>query len=189
LLQDANFLNVYEIIFELPVLGSEAYLENVVPSLCRGVALLPLPCKVSQLDGETYLENVVPAFCHGVALLPLPCKVSQLDSATYLENVVPSLCRGVAPQGDDSSPPPLCGLIFFEGDRCLCLTLKFVERLKCYSAKPNEFCIIFGIYYFISCLISIVILSLCIFLFLLSFLVRYRVKTMQEKEKMCQTVA
>jgi hypothetical protein len=93
------------------------------------------------------------------------------------------------PQGDDSSPPPLCGLIFFEGDRCLCLTLKFVERLKCYSAKPNESCIIFGIYYFISCLISIVILSLCIFLFLLSFLVRYRVKTMQEKEKMCQTVA
>jgi hypothetical protein len=92
-------------------------------------------------------------------------------------------------QGDDSSPPPLCGLIFFEGDRCLCLTLKFVERLKCYSAKPNESCIIFGIYYFISCLISIVILSLCIFLFLLSFLVRYRVKTMQEKEKMCQTVA
>jgi hypothetical protein len=95
----------------------------------------------------------------------------------------------VQPQGDDSSPPPLCGLIFFEGDRCLCLTLKFVERLKCYSAKPNESCIIFGIYYFISCLISIVILSLCIFLFLLSFLVRYRVKTMQEKEKMCQTVA
>ena len=99
-----------------------------------------------------------------------------------------SLYRSI-PQGDDSSPPPLCGLIFFEGDRCLCLTLKFVERLKCYSAKPNESCIIFGIYYFISCLISIVILSLCIFLFLLSFLVRYRVKTMQEKEKMCQTVA
>ncbi len=41
---------------------------------------------------------------------------------------------GDGPQGDDSSPPPLCGLIFFEGDRCLCLTLKFVERLKCYSA-------------------------------------------------------
>ncbi len=97
--------------------------------------------------------------------------------------------RAVWAQGDDSSPPPLCGLIFFEGDRCLCLTLKFLERLKCYSAKPNESCIIFGIYYFISCLISIVILSLCIFLFLLSFLVRYRVKTMQEKEKMCQTVA
>jgi hypothetical protein len=27
------------------------------------------------------------------------------------------------PQGDDSRPPPLGGLIFFEGDRCLCLTL------------------------------------------------------------------
>jgi hypothetical protein len=97
--------------------------------------------------------------------------------------------NGFLSQGDDSSPPPLCGLIFFEGDRCLCLTLNFVERLKCYSAKPNESCIIFGIYNFISCLISIVILSLCIFLYLLSFLVRYRVKTMQEKEKMCQTVA
>ncbi len=80
-------------------------------------------------------------------------------------------------------PPSPLRADFFEGDRCLCLTLKFVERLKCYSAKPNESCIIFGIYYFISCLISIVILSLCIFLFLLSFLVRYRVKTMQEKEK------
>ncbi len=58
--------------------------------------------------------------------------------------------------------------------------------------KSNEFCIIFDIYYFISCLISIVILSLCIYLFLLSFLVRYRVKTMQEREereKMCQNVA
>ncbi len=86
-------------------------------------------------------------------------------------------------QGDDSSPPPLCGLIFFEGDRCLCLTLKFVERLKCYSAKPNESCINFDIYYFISCLISIVILSLCNFLFLLSFLVRYRVKTMHGEGK------
>jgi hypothetical protein len=82
LLQDANFLNVYEIIFELPVLGSEAYLENVVPALCRGVALLPLPCKVSQLDSATYLENVVPALFRGEALLPLPCKLSQLDSAT-----------------------------------------------------------------------------------------------------------
>ena len=107
----------------------------------------------------------------------------------HLAAVVSSLIYEWAAQGDDSSPPPLCGLIFFEGDRCLCLTLKFVERLKCYSAKPNESCIIFGIYYFISCLISIVILSLCIFLFLLSFLVRYRVKTMHEKEKMCQTVA
>jgi len=42
-----NFLNVYEIVFELPVLGSEAYLENVVPVLCRGVALLPLPLQVN----------------------------------------------------------------------------------------------------------------------------------------------
>ncbi len=78
-----------------------------------------------------------------------------------------ALAASPQPQGDDSSPPPLCGLIFFEGDRCLCLTLKFVERLKCYSAKPNESCIIFGIYYFISCLISIVILSLCIFFILI----------------------
>ena len=45
-LQDVNFLNVYEIVFELPVLGSEAYLENVVPVLCRGVALLPLSFQV-----------------------------------------------------------------------------------------------------------------------------------------------
>lgn len=45
--KDGNFLNVYEIVFELPVLGSEAYLENVVPVLCRGVALLPLPTQVA----------------------------------------------------------------------------------------------------------------------------------------------
>jgi hypothetical protein len=32
------------------------------------------------------------------------------------------------PQGDDSSPPLLCGLIFFEGDRCLCVSLKFVVK-------------------------------------------------------------
>ncbi len=66
-------------------LESEAYLENVVPALFRGVALLPLPGKVSQLDSATYLENVVLTLCRGVTLLPLPCKVSQLDSATYLE--------------------------------------------------------------------------------------------------------
>lgn len=45
--KDVNFLNVYEIVFELPVLGSEAYLENVVPVLCRGVALLPLSFQVA----------------------------------------------------------------------------------------------------------------------------------------------
>lgn len=44
--KDVNFLNVYEVVFELPVLGSEAYLENVVPVLCRGVALLPLNSQV-----------------------------------------------------------------------------------------------------------------------------------------------
>ncbi len=32
------------------------------------------------------------------------------------------------PHGDDSSPPPLCGLIFFEGDRCLCLTPKVCRK-------------------------------------------------------------
>jgi len=41
-----NFLNVYEIVFELPVLGSEAYLENLVPLLCRGVARLPVQTQV-----------------------------------------------------------------------------------------------------------------------------------------------
>ncbi len=33
-----------------------------------------------------------------------------------------------ANQGDDSSPPPLSPLIFFEGDRCLCLTRKFAVK-------------------------------------------------------------
>jgi len=39
--QEFSFVNMYCIVFELPVLGCEAYLENVVPVLCRGVALLP----------------------------------------------------------------------------------------------------------------------------------------------------
>jgi len=39
--KDVNFLNLYEIVLELPVLGCEAYLENVVPLVCRGIALLP----------------------------------------------------------------------------------------------------------------------------------------------------
>jgi hypothetical protein len=34
----------------------------------------------------------------------------------------------LGPQGDDSSPPPLSPLIFFEGDRCLCLTRKFAVK-------------------------------------------------------------
>merc|ERR1719278_654685 len=40
--KDINFLNLYEIVLELPVIGYEAYLENVVPLVCRGVALLPV---------------------------------------------------------------------------------------------------------------------------------------------------
>ena len=40
--KDVNFLNLYEIVLELPVIGYEAYLENVVPLVCRGVALLPV---------------------------------------------------------------------------------------------------------------------------------------------------
>jgi len=40
--KDVNFLNLYEIVLELPVLGCEAYLENVVPLVCRGIALLPV---------------------------------------------------------------------------------------------------------------------------------------------------
>jgi len=44
--KDLNFLNAYLVVVELPVLGSEAYLENVVPVLCRGIALLPLPYQV-----------------------------------------------------------------------------------------------------------------------------------------------
>ncbi len=96
-------------------------------------------------------------------------------------SLVSSQC---GPQGDDSSPPPLCGLIFFEGDRCLCLTLKFVERLKCYSAVPNESCIIFGIYYF-----HCYTVTLYFFILIIISGKIYRVKTMQKKEKMCQTVA
>ena len=40
--KDVNFLNLYEIVLELPVIGYEAYLENVLPLVCRGVALLPV---------------------------------------------------------------------------------------------------------------------------------------------------
>jgi len=40
--QEVNFLNLYEIVLELPVIGYEAYLENVVPLVCRGIALLPV---------------------------------------------------------------------------------------------------------------------------------------------------
>ena len=40
--KDINFLNLYEIVLELPCLGAEAYLENLVPVVCRGVALLPV---------------------------------------------------------------------------------------------------------------------------------------------------
>jgi len=45
--KDVNFLNLYEIVLELPVLGCEAYLENVVPLVCRGVALLPVASQVA----------------------------------------------------------------------------------------------------------------------------------------------
>ncbi len=62
------------------------------------------------------------------------------------------------------------------------------KRLKCYSAKSIEFCISFIIYYFISCLFSIVILSICIFLFLFSFLSRYMQNedSLQDREKCVQ---
>ena len=40
--KDVNFLNLYEIVLELPVIGYEAYLENVLPLVSRGVALLPV---------------------------------------------------------------------------------------------------------------------------------------------------
>merc|ERR1719460_2772782 len=39
---DVNFLNLYEIVLELPCIGYEAYLENVLPLVCRGVSLLPV---------------------------------------------------------------------------------------------------------------------------------------------------
>jgi len=45
--KDVNFLNLYEIVLELPVLGCEAYLENVVPLVCRGIALLPVVSQVA----------------------------------------------------------------------------------------------------------------------------------------------
>lgn len=45
--EDVNFLNVYQMVLELPCLGYEAYLENVVPLVCRGVALLPAPSQVA----------------------------------------------------------------------------------------------------------------------------------------------
>jgi len=45
--KDVNFLNLYEIVLELPVLGMEAYLENVVPLVCRGIALLPVTSQVA----------------------------------------------------------------------------------------------------------------------------------------------
>jgi len=45
--KDVNFLNLYEIVLELPVLGMEAYLENVVPLVCRGIALLPTASQVA----------------------------------------------------------------------------------------------------------------------------------------------
>jgi len=45
--KDINFLNLYEIVLELPVLGMEAYLENVVPLVCRGIALLPVASQVA----------------------------------------------------------------------------------------------------------------------------------------------
>ena len=40
--RDVNFLNLYEIVLELPCIGNEAYLENVLPLVCRGVSLLPV---------------------------------------------------------------------------------------------------------------------------------------------------
>jgi len=40
--RDMNFLNLYEIVLELPCIGYEAYLENVLPLVCRGVSLLPV---------------------------------------------------------------------------------------------------------------------------------------------------
>ena len=40
--RDVNFLNLYEIVLELPCIGYEAYLENVLPLVCRGVSLLPV---------------------------------------------------------------------------------------------------------------------------------------------------
>jgi len=45
--KERNFLNLYEIILELPVLGSESYLENVLPPVCRGVARLPIQSQVA----------------------------------------------------------------------------------------------------------------------------------------------
>jgi len=45
--RDVNFLNLYEMVLELPVLGAEAYLENLVPLVCRGVALLPTEAQVA----------------------------------------------------------------------------------------------------------------------------------------------
>jgi len=45
--KDINFLNLYEIVLELPCLGAEAYLENLVPLVCRGVAMLPVEAQAA----------------------------------------------------------------------------------------------------------------------------------------------
>jgi len=45
--KDVNFLNLYEIVLELPVLGCEAYLEKVIPLVCRGIVLLPVTSQVA----------------------------------------------------------------------------------------------------------------------------------------------
>lgn len=42
-----NFINLYEIVLELPILGNEAYLENLVPLICRGINLLPTEAQVA----------------------------------------------------------------------------------------------------------------------------------------------
>jgi len=56
--KDVNFLNLYEIVLELPVIGYEAYLENVLPTVCRGVALLPVDSQVALVK---YFSNQTPS--------------------------------------------------------------------------------------------------------------------------------
>ena len=42
--KDVNFLNLYEIVFELPVIGYEAYLENVLPLVIYLILNIKFQC-------------------------------------------------------------------------------------------------------------------------------------------------
>jgi len=138
--KDVNFLNLYEIVLELPVIGYEAYLENVLPTVCRGIALLPVDSQVALVkyfssqtpsNIKSMLENLQQILSLKVYTGTFTREHLMNDDITIssVVSVIRILYYAslVAGAGDTSSPWDTSELPVIEADNSLLSSMSTVE--------------------------------------------------------------